>query len=346
MKQYFIIVFGGAAVIAVCMSISYGGAFVWNKAKQARIKVDVSKTISSSLYGVDQNVRSAAAGVNSTFSDAEDPFGAISNDRTVVNGFKRVIKYAPDPQQDFIIAAAKSLPRNTIPSVTAKGYLVRNMTNSSDAISHNANTLLPIASLTKLVTAIVARKLIPPTDDITITKAIANTEGDSGQLRVGEKLTAADLYYPLLLVSSNDAAEAYAQHYGRTKFIMAMNDFAQSIGAYRTYFNDASGLSPDNVSTANDMATIIDWIEKNDPGIIQTTMLKTKTVGKHTWYNPTHFLNWSYYVGGKNGYTPEANRTGVALFALGKNKDLYAVIVLGSDQRDADMVQLLKVVKE
>ena len=93
------------------------------------------------------------------------------------------------------------------------------------------------------------------------------------------------------------------------------------------------------------MALIIDWVRKNDPELISITLLKSKTVRSHTWINPTHFLNWSNYLGGKNGYTDEADRTGVSLFALGANKDVYALILLGSDSRDADMVKLLKKVK-
>jgi hypothetical protein len=63
------------------------------------------------------------------------------------------------------------------------------------------------------------------------------------------------------------------------------------------------------------------------------------------WVNPTHFLNWSYYAGGKNGYTPEADRTTAALFELGRAADLYAVVILGSDARDSDVIKLLAKVK-
>jgi D-alanyl-D-alanine carboxypeptidase len=148
------------------------------------------------------------------------------------------------------------------------------------------------------------------------------------------------------MVSSNDAAEALAQDYGRAQFIAKMNEFAQYIGAYRTSFADPSGLSEKNVSTASDIALILEWLRKNDPGVIAVTMLKTKTVRTHTWTNPTHFLSWSNYAGGKNGYTDEANRTGAALFTIGKAKDIYAVVILGSSARDADMIKLLGKIKE
>jgi D-alanyl-D-alanine carboxypeptidase len=53
-------------------------------------------------------------------------------------------------------------------------------------------------------------------------------------------------------------------------------------------------------------------------------------------------LSWSYYIGGKNGYLPEADRTTASLFTLGPNKDIYAAVVLGSDNRDADVIKLLE----
>jgi D-alanyl-D-alanine carboxypeptidase len=218
---------------------------------------------------------------------------------------------------------------------------VKKLSGGDDPIAFNSDRLLPIASLTKLVTAEVARSSIVATEHITITDDVIATYGNTAGFRSGETTTAGDLIYPLLMVSSNDAAEAYAEFYGRKKFIQAMNDFAQSIGAYRTYFSDPSGLSAQNVSTANDMVVILDWLRVHDPGLLAITELKAKTIRSHTWINPTHFLSWSNYVGGKNGYTDEANRTAASLFTLGPNKDLVAVVVLGSSARDADELKLL-----
>jgi D-alanyl-D-alanine carboxypeptidase len=93
------------------------------------------------------------------------------------------------------------------------------------------------------------------------------------------------------------------------------------------------------------MALILDWIRQNDQKIIGITELKSETVSGHTWVNPAHFLSWSNYEGGKNGYTEEADRTSAGLFELGAAKHLYAVIVLGSEDRDGDVIKLLSLVK-
>ena len=188
-----------------------------------------------------------------------------------------------------------------------------------------------------------ARKLIDQNQYIAITPIMTETYGNEARFRVGEKFTIEELLYPLLMVSSNDAAEALARSYwnGRNNFIKEMNTWVNSIGAYRTYFRDPSGLSSQNLSTAKDISIITKWILENDPEIFEITAMKTKIVRTHTWTNPTLFLNLSTYMGGKNGYTPEANRTGLSIFKLGKNKKVFAVILLGSSRRNNDTLDLL-----
>ena len=318
MRQFFYTVFGGLIAIACGIGIAYLGAAAWHF---VRPRID---TIKIPVVGT------AAVPVQTTGSDS-----------TTISGMKRTIRFTADEEEDLINAAAQALPSAADKKITATAYIVKNLTRGDTAIEHNADQLQPIASLSKLVTAAVVRRLIAPETRITLTQSIMATYGNTAEFKIGETLTAGDMMYPLLMVSSNDAAEAYAQSYGRKKFIQAMNDFTQSIGAYRTYFADPSGLSEKNVSTANDLAIILKWIHDNDPEIINITALKSKTIRSHTFINPTHFLSWSYYVGGKNGYTPEADRTAASLFALGKNKNLYAVIVLGSESRDGDELKLL-----
>jgi D-alanyl-D-alanine carboxypeptidase len=274
------------------------------------------------------------------------------SDGTSVSVFHRVVRYTAaeedsstgdDGEADLINSAALTLPSSIKDkNITATGYIVKDLSTGSTALQYNADRLAPIASLTKLVTAEVARKLIPDIARIPITQQVMATYGNTADFRAGEVFTSSDLLYPMLMVSSNDAAEAYAQYYGRAAFIQAMNDFVQKIGAYRTYFADPSGLDPKNVSTPNDVSLILDWIRKNDPDVINMLTVRSKTIRSHTWVNTTHFLSWSYFIGGKNGYLPEANRTAALLFALGPNKDIYSFIVLGSSDRDSDVIKLLK----
>lgn len=322
MKQFFGVLFGGLFAVGFGIAVAYGGSLAW------------------------RSFRPHVASLGEFEIMEQTSAQTIKTDATKVSGFKRVILYTAEQEEDLVNAAAFALPAAADGKVTASAYIVKNLTRGDVAIEHNSEKIVPIASLTKLVTAVIARRFIIPDEKITITKEIVSTYGNTASLTAGEVFRAEDLYYPLLMVSSNDAAEALAQDYGREKFIRAMNDFAQAIGAYRTYFDDPSGLSEKNVSSAKDMVLILDWIRKNDPKIIELTLQKEKIIRSHVWTNPTHFLNWSSYVGGKNGYTPEADRTTASLFTLGKNKNLYAVIALGSSSRDDDMLKLLEKVKE
>jgi len=90
----------------------------------------------------------------------------------------------------------------------------------------------------------------------------------------------------------------------------------------------------------------LNLIRLNRPDILSITTEKSKTIRSHTWVNPAHFLSWSNYLGGKNGYTDEAHSTAAALFKMGDSNDIYAVVVLGSDARDGDIVKLLRKVSD
>lgn len=321
MKQFFTVVFGGLFAIIVGVAVAYGGSYAWHALKP-RLAVLPGFSFSA---------------ITSTLKPV---------DGTSISGGKRTIRYSATEEENFINATAQALPVGSSKGITAKAYILKNLTTGEVTAGHNSDQVLSIASLTKLVTAVIARAYISADERVTITRDIMATYGNTAFFSVGETFKSSDLLYPLLMVSSNDAAEAFAQDYGRAKFIRAMNDWAQSIGAYRTYFADPSGISSKNISTVTDMAIILEWIRANDSAIIETTALKSKTIRSHTWVNPTHFLSWSYYVGGKNGYTTEANSTGASLFMLGKNKNIYAIVVLGSDNRDADVVKLLERVRE
>ena len=314
MESFFTVVFGGMLMLILGIGMFKVGGYIW------------------SVFGAKKVAQNITASLSDVSAKTLSSLGLGGDDD----------RYSAAEEEDVINAASGSLPQGQATKVGAKAYVVKDITTGETIVQDNSNKLLPIASLTKLVTAIIARKQIPESARITISQKVMNTYGNTADFTAGETFTAGDLLYPLLLVSSNDAAEAYAEYYGRSSFIREMNDFVQSIGAYRTSFADPSGLDPENVSTANDLALIIDWIRKNDPTILSITELKSKTVRSHTWVNPTHFLSWSYYVGGKNGYLPEADRTTAALFKIGSAGDTYAIIALGSESRDNDVIQLLK----
>lgn len=255
--------------------------------------------------------------------------------------------------------------------VKAKAYYLApfDISSQSHAFEYNANRTLPIASISKLVTAAVALELMDKDSNVTISKTALSTEGNNGGFKVGDKIPLSEIIYPLLMVSSNDAAEAIAEKFGRTNFITAMNSWTWRIGAFSTSFDDPSGLSPNNISTAADLAKIIRYLMENHSELIDITTVKTRTFGKYTWTNPTNFLNMSNYIGGKNGFTNEASQTAVAIFdlktpvsgyldmvsgigkkAIGQDAKTasstrFVLVVLDSPTRDRDVLTLLKYIE-
>ncbi len=239
--------------------------------------------------------------------------------------------------------------------ITAASYIVAafdpNVPDGvgSVVVEKKSNQALPIASITKLATAVIAKTLLDQNTTVSINNKILSTYfNDPAGFRPGEEIKVNQLYYPLLMISSNDAGEALAQSYGlgRIWFIKAMNDWAYSIGAYNTYFADPTGLSSENVSSSHDLAIMLTWINTHDPDLIAITATKVKYLGAHTWVSPTAFLNMTTYIGGKNGYLPQAGETSVSLFNLTKTGESipkqYVVVTLNSQNRDQDVLKLLQ----
>ena len=242
----------------------------------------------------------------------------------------------------------KSLPHTFTSNVNAKSYIVAEL-GGRTLSAQNSARVLPIASVTKIVTAYVALDLYEKTEKIKVTSDALAAYGTTGRLRAGESLLLNDLLHALLLESSNDPAEVNARSYGRKSFLARMNDAAKKMGATHTYFDDPSGLSPKNVSTAEDLANIASYIYSRKREIFDITKVKTYRSGRHIWNNPNVLLSLSNFIGGKNGFTDEAQKTGVALFSVknglfGEKK--IAIVLLGTNEREQDISKLLRAVEE
>lgn len=238
--------------------------------------------------------------------------------------------------------------------LSAGAYLVTDLSSKEVVVRKNENRVFPIASITKLITAIVAQEFLDPDQEITITSEAWETYGNTGQLRVGEKIPFNVILYPLLLSSSNDAAEALALTVGREKFIARMNEFAKGIGMAHTHFADPSGLSPDNLSTPADLSKLASYLHENKPDILKITREESYKYRGRNWSNYNNVSLMKYYSGGKNGYTDEANRTLVSLFEVpinnssssdfevgDKKNHLLAVVLLQSDNNRKDARNLI-----
>lgn len=239
--------------------------------------------------------------------------------------------------KNFTIKKQTKLPR-----VSSLSYLVADLETGKVLLSQNINQQLPIASVTKLMTAVVAEENLGLDTKTVISQDAIDTYGTQGDLRTKETYTVGELLYPLLLESSNDAAEALALTKDRENFLNTMNEKAKNIGLLNTSFNDASGLSAENVSTVTDLFRLTQYISKYRSYIFDITTLKTKQLGKKNWINNSRFRNDRDYVGGKNGYIDEARKTHIVLFDETFNKETrtIAYIILRSDDVSYDIKML------
>lgn len=235
------------------------------------------------------------------------------------------------------------------PKVTALSYLVADLDSGDVILEKNKDLVRPIASITKLMTAIVSLEIINQFNETTISKRAADTYGAQGNLYAGEVIMVRDLLYPLLLESSNDAAEAIAEVVGRNYFIETMNEKADAMGLDATEFDDASGLSANNVSTAHDLFELSRYLQHYKRYVFDVTTRQEQEVGTRTWQNTSRFRNDEEYIGGKNGYTDEAMHTLIAMFELPlaefENRNI-AIILLGSQNREEDARALLEYVQK
>jgi D-alanyl-D-alanine carboxypeptidase (penicillin-binding protein 5/6) len=231
------------------------------------------------------------------------------------------------------------------PHVTASSYLVADLDTGEVILEKNKGMTWPIASVTKLTTALTALEVVNQYKTALVTSSEVATYGDAGHLHKGEELTVHDLLYPLLLESSNDAAEVIADQVGRDNFIKSMNDKVRSIGLTATHYEDPSGLTPKNVSTAEDLFRLLSYIYKYKGYIFEVTRKPNATVNNQTWVNNNKFVHDKNYLGGKNGYTDEANHTLVTTFSMPlsefKNRNV-AIVLLHSSNKQEDARAILQ----
>ncbi len=223
--------------------------------------------------------------------------------------------------------------RTTLPRVSAYAYLAADVETEDILLARKYTEVRPVASVTKLMTALTSLEVVNQFQD---------TFFEGLNVKTGA------LIYPLLLESSNKAAEVLADHVGKIYFVDSMNAKAEAIGLRDTHFSDSSGLSPENTSSARDLFKLLQHLARNKPFIIETTLLPKYEITAgygYTWRNnsPIFEAKISGYRGGKHGYIDEAGKTLVALFDVPLDEfegRKIAIILLGSQdlRRDTEVI--------
>lgn len=210
--------------------------------------------------------------------------------------------------------------------ISATAVLVKDLFAAEPMLAVNSDQQWPMASLTKLMTAVVARENIAKDVMIKMTERAIATESAAGNFVVGKFYGREELIRALLKVSSNDAAAAIAEFVGEEKLFQLMNQKAQALKMHETRFFDPSGLSSLNQSTLENLEKLVTYIYYYHPEIFRVTQEADGNI------HP--FAGQPDFIGGKTGFIDEANGNLISLF----NNDgrPLLIIVLGSDDRAKD----------
>lgn len=242
---------------------------------------------------------------------------------------------------------------NTVaPYLNSSSALVINSVTGQPYFQKNVQTRRPIASITKLMTAIVVLDSELPMDEmITITdEDIDRLKGSSSRLQVGTTLPRREMLLLALMSSENRAANSLARTYpgGVDAFIARMNRKARGLGMRSTAFYDATGLNKNNVSTAADLALMVKEAYKY-PLIRQDSTWRTHSViaanGKELNYNNSNMLVregvWDISLQ-KTGYIREAGRCMVVHANVGTQPLIIVLLNSGDSLKRANDARALK----
>lgn len=276
-----------------------------------------------------------------------------------VSGFNQPLKYSETLKQTRIKSAKIWLPRPERilessafkPVIKAQAALAFDLTSETFLYQKEIKAKRPIASLVKIMTAIVALKRTNLDRVFTVDSFSAEVGEDSMGLSEGEKYTLEELLYGMFLVSGNDAAETIAKNIAgdRETFIDLMNEKAAEIGLFDTHFVNPTGLTEDSqqdYSTVYDVLLMTRYAITTYPVLKEIAATKYYEIpysGEHKYLyleSVTNLLGQYPGVSGfKTGYTPNA---GLCLVTLAENGSHEIVLViLDSSDRRGDAILLL-----
>ncbi len=242
-----------------------------------------------------------------------------------------------------------SINKKEDPELTAHAALSYDLTTGKVLFAKNPKERTPLASLTKIMTAIVALENMPLDKEITVSKNAATIGENAMGLSKGEVLPLQELLYGLMLPSGNDAAEAIAEgsKFGRDNFVYVMNSKAEQLGLADTRFTNPSGLEGDGkqYSTAYDLLVMTRYALENPVfrEVVSTVNHEISATENHKAYhlfNETNLL--TSYPGVKGVKTGFTNEAGLCLVTyLEHDGHQIIAVILNSQNRRQEMKDLL-----
>ncbi|MBI2443449.1 MAG: D-alanyl-D-alanine carboxypeptidase [Candidatus Levybacteria bacterium] len=278
---------------------------------------------------------------------------AFSEEKTVVSPLPPDLTLEKNSQVrllDFWKPLFAKLSANDVSlAKTAKAALLFDLTTDKTLFEKNSTDRLPMASLAKIMTAIVALENPESSDKYVVTEEDMVGE-DSMGLTPGESVSLEELIYGLMLPSGNDAAEVLANNFSgrREAFIKAMNLKAKALGLGDTNFTNPSGLQGDGdqYTTASDLVVITKYALENFPlfrRVVSAFTHEIPATDMHKYFyleNATNLItSYPGVKGVKTGFTPEAGMCLVTYLEYDGHKIIG--VLLNSENRRQEMKDLL-----
>jgi len=236
-------------------------------------------------------------------------------------------------------------------NLQADSVLVMELNNQKVLYEKNAHLQFYPASLTKLMSAVIALENIDLNQKIFISQNAVKTEGDAGYLKAGEVFYMKDLLKMMLAMSSNDIAMALAETMGLSKFVGLMNQKASALNMVNTAFFDPTGLDKKgNFTTASDFAKLGLYIYQNYPLIAELTRTKTDNIISLNTHEK-HFIITTTKIWdkipniwlAKTGYTPDAKECFLIIYPIGDL--MFLNVILSSPDRFGDTLKIYQWLK-
>ncbi|OGK62135.1 hypothetical protein A2334_04745 [Candidatus Roizmanbacteria bacterium RIFOXYB2_FULL_38_10] len=235
------------------------------------------------------------------------------------------------------------------PEITAEGAYIADLPSFTPLFERNSHHLFFPASTTKIVTALVVNDMFQPEDILTVKNA--TYEGQIMNLVQGEKITAENLLYGILVHSANDAAFTFAENAGYSKFIKLMNEKAKNLHMEASRFENPAGLdNSDQYTTPFDLALAARELLKNKylARFVATKEIVISDVDYiyfHRLTNVNKLLGEIHGIGGlKTGYTENAGENLVSFYK--KNGHQFVIVIMKSQDRFNDTRNVVRWIDE
>src|SRR3989344_1878442 len=241
--------------------------------------------------------------------------------------------------------SAVSVNQDNAPQISSKAAIFIDTKNGQMLYAKNIHDKLPIASLVKVMTVLIAMEYKKMDDTFIVSQRAADMEPDKMLLIAGERLTLKELLDGIFLVSANDAAEVLAEGTtgDRTQFIKLMNDQAKQLGMMDTFYANPTGLDEDSnnsYSSVYDLAILTRFLIRHYPEVVDISKSEhiylevTNTHQDYDMYTGINLVStYPGVVGFKTGFTPEAWLTLITLARI-NGHEVIGVLLGSGDRRD------------